>query len=64
MLGATLVADEEERSIGKEITVMTRAGRRKAIEKLRREMQQASRELAFERAAELRDMVFELEKQL
>ncbi|NMD43035.1 MAG: excinuclease ABC subunit UvrB [Firmicutes bacterium] len=36
--------------------------RRKLIRELRKKMQQASRELAFERAAELRDLIFELER--
>ena len=62
LLGATMVA-EEERYFGDDIRKMPAATRRKAIEKLRKEMLQASRELAFEHAAELRDMIFELEKQ-
>ncbi len=36
--------------------------RRELIRELRKKMQQASRELAFERAAELRDLIFELER--
>jgi len=36
--------------------------RQKMIKELRKEMKVASRDLAFERAAELRDMIFELEK--
>ena len=63
LLGATMVAEEEERYFGDDIRKMPAARRRKAIEKLRKEMLQASREMAFEHAAELRDIIFELEKQ-
>jgi excinuclease ABC subunit B len=63
LLGATKVAEEEERYFEDEFWKMPAAKRRKTIEKMRKEMAQASRELAFERAAELRDMIFELEKQ-
>ena len=63
LLGATVVAEEEGRYFEDDFRKMPAARRRKTIEKLRKEMHQASRELAFERAAELRDMIFELEKQ-
>lgn len=63
LLGATKVAEEEERYFEEDFWKMPAAKRRKTIEKMRKEMAQASRELAFERAAELRDMIFELEKQ-
>ena len=36
--------------------------RRQMIKELRREMQEAARELAFEKAAELRDLIYELER--
>jgi excinuclease ABC subunit B len=62
LLGVTTVA-EEERSYGADLQKIPAAGRRKLIADMRKEMLQASRELAFERAAELRDMIFELEKQ-
>lgn len=63
LLGATKVAEEEERYFEEDFWKMPAAKRRKMIDKMRKEMAQASRELAFERAAELRDVIFELEKQ-
>ncbi len=63
LIEATTVAEEEGRYLDEQYRKMTAAQRRKTIEKLRKEMLQASRELAFERAAELRDLIFELEKQ-
>jgi excinuclease ABC subunit B len=63
LIGATVAAEEEGRYMPEEYRSMPAARRRKTIEKMRKEMMQASRELAFERAAELRDMIFELEKQ-
>lgn len=63
LIEATAVAEEEGRYMPEEYRNMPAARRRKTIEKMRKEMMQASRELAFERAAELRDMIFELEKQ-
>ncbi len=63
LIEATAVAEEEGRYIDEQFREMPAAKRRSAIEKLRKEMLQASRELAFERAAELRDLIFELEKQ-
>ncbi len=63
LIEATVAAEEEGRYMPEEYRNMPAARRRKTIDKLRKEMQQASRELAFERAAELRDLIFELEKQ-
>lgn len=63
LIAATVVAEEEERYLGEELKKIPARERRSAIEKLRKEMLQASKELAFERAAELRDMIFELEKE-
>ena len=63
LIGATVVAEDEERYFEDDFRKMPAARRRKMIEKLRKEMLQASRELDFEQAAELRDMIFELEKQ-
>jgi len=62
LIEATVVAEEEGRYLDEQYRKMPAAKRRKTIEKLRKEMLQASRELAFERAAELRDLIFELEK--
>jgi excinuclease ABC subunit B len=63
LIEATAVAEEEGRYLDDQYKNMPAAKRRKTIEKIRKEMLQASRELAFERAAELRDLIFELEKQ-
>jgi excinuclease ABC subunit B len=63
LIEATAVAEEEGRYLDDQYKKMPAAKRRKTIEKIRKEMLQASRELAFERAAELRDLIFELEKQ-
>jgi excinuclease ABC subunit B len=63
LIEATAVAEEEGRYLDDLYKKMPAAKRRKTIEKIRKEMLQASRELAFERAAELRDLIFELEKQ-
>ena len=63
LLGATMVAEEEERYFEEDPKTMEAGERRRLIKKLGREMAKASRELAFERAAEMRDMIFELEKQ-
>ena len=62
LIGATMVAEEEERYIEEDLKEMEAGKRLKLIKKLRREMTAASKELAFERAAELRDMIFELER--
>ncbi len=61
LLGVTMVA-EEERDYGDDLKKIPAAERRKLIKALRKEMLTASRELAFEKAAEMRDMIFELEK--
>jgi len=63
VIAATVAAEEEVRYMPDELKDMPDRKRREAIEKLRKEMQQASKELAFEKAAELRDLIFELEKQ-
>jgi excinuclease ABC subunit B len=63
LIEATAVMEEEGRYMPEEYRNMPAARRRKTIDKMRKEMIQASRELAFERAAELRDLIFELEKQ-
>ncbi len=63
LIGATIVAEEEERYLAEDLKNMESGKRRKLIKELGKEMKKASRELAFEKAAELRDMIFELEKQ-
>jgi excinuclease ABC subunit B len=62
LIEATAVAEDEARYLDEDFKKMPAAKRSKVVEKMRREMIQASKELAFERAAELRDMIFELEK--
>jgi len=63
LIGATVVAEEEERYFEEDLKQLDAKKRQKMIKELRKEMKEASRDLAFERAAELRDMIFELEKQ-
>ncbi len=62
LIGATVVAEEEERYFEEDLKQLDAKKRQKMIKELRKEMKVASRDLAFERAAELRDMIFELEK--
>ncbi|MBR6268655.1 MAG: UvrB/UvrC motif-containing protein, partial [Selenomonadaceae bacterium] len=49
---------------GKKKKKLTKKEREQVLKGLLREMQQASRALEFERAAELRDMILELEGSL
>lgn len=62
VIRATLVAEDEgeyaEASV--KVTEMSKQEKQKLIEKMEKEMKQAARELDFERAAELRDLVLEL----
>ncbi len=63
VMKATKVAEENEQYLKKEkINKMSKKEIRELISKLRKEMREASRKLDFERAAELRDMIFELEQ--
>ena len=62
LIEATAAAEEGGRYMEEDLKNMPTVERRKTISKLRKEMLQASKELAFERAAELRDIIFELEK--
>jgi len=64
LIEATVAAEGEAAYMPEEYRSLPVQKRRKTVEKLRKEMLQASRELAFERAAELRDLIFELEKQI
>ncbi len=63
VIEATAVAEEKEGYGIETIKAINPDKRRKMIKELRREMNKASKELAFEKAAELRDMIIELEKQ-
>ena len=62
LISATAAAEEEEKYLVEDPGKLSPGERREMIKDLRRQMQQASRELAFEKAAELRDLIFELER--
>ncbi len=62
LIGATMVAEEEEPYFEEDLMKMDAVKRQKMIKKLGKEMKAASRDLEFEKAAELRDMIFELER--
>ncbi len=62
LIEATAVTEETEVYDAEDLKKIDHNKRRRMIKELRREMNKASRELAFEKAAELRDMIFELEK--
>lgn len=62
VIRATMAAEEEAPydSKAKQLSEMTKKEKQELIEKMENEMKQAARELDFERAAELRDLVLEL----
>ncbi|SFM22375.1 Excinuclease ABC subunit B [Gracilibacillus orientalis] len=62
VIRATMAAEDEEsyESNAKQVSEMTKKEKQELIEKMENEMKQAARELDFERAAELRDLVLEL----
>ncbi|WP_018930979.1 excinuclease ABC subunit UvrB [Gracilibacillus lacisalsi] len=62
VIRATMAAEDEEQydSTAKQVSDMTKKEKQDLIEKMENEMKQAARELDFERAAELRDLVLEL----
>ncbi|WP_208587959.1 excinuclease ABC subunit UvrB [Gracilibacillus suaedae] len=62
VIRATMAAEDEEQydSTAKQVSEMTKKEKQDLIEKMENEMKQAARELDFERAAELRDLVLEL----
>lgn len=62
LIAATVAAEDEEKYLDGDPGTLDPGQRRKMIKELRRKMQQASKELAFEKAAELRDLIFELER--
>ena len=62
LIAATVAAEDEEKYLAEDPGTLDPGQRRELIKELRRKMQQASRELAFEKAAELRDLIFELER--
>ncbi len=61
LIAATVAAEEEGVFSGEQLPDDPRE-QQKLIRELRRKMREASRELAFEEAAELRDLIFELER--
>ncbi|NLA25773.1 MAG: excinuclease ABC subunit B, partial [Firmicutes bacterium] len=62
LIAATVAAEEEEKYLPEDPGRLDPQQRREMVRGLRRKMQQASKELAFERAAELRDLIFELDQ--
>lgn len=62
VIRATMVADEQSEYLEEhpKLTELTKKEREKVIEQMEQEMKQAARELNFEKAAELRDLVLEL----
>ncbi|TCW39129.1 excinuclease ABC subunit UvrB [Laceyella sacchari] len=61
VIEATKVAeDQAEYQVGKEMKKLSKGERLKLIEQMEKEMKQAAKELNFERAAELRDLILEL----
>ena len=63
VIQATKVAEEKEKYVPtKALGEMTGADLRSWIKKVEKDMQSAAKDLAFEKAAELRDLLFELKK--
>ncbi len=62
LIAATVAAEEGKKYLPEDPATLDPGRRREMIKVLRRKMQQASKELAFERAAEMRDLIFELER--
>ena len=62
LIAATVAAEEGEKYLPEDPGSLDPGRRREMIKALRRKMRQASKELAFERAAEMRDLIFELER--
>ncbi len=62
VIEATIAAEESAGYLPQSIDDLKPEQRRQMIRDLRREMQQAARELNFEKAAQLRDLIYELER--
>src|SRR5690606_16835232 len=62
VIRATIAAEEtsEYESKAKKLEKMSKKEREKVIERMEKEMREAAKALDFERAAELRDIIFEL----
>lgn len=63
VIEATVVTEDDVPYEAEKIKQVDAGKRNRIIKELRKEMNRASKELAFERAAEIRDMIYELEKQ-
>ena len=63
VIRATMVAEDDSDFEGKrpKLSELSKAERKKLIDKMEADMKQAARELNFEKAAELRDLVLELQ---
>ena len=64
VIEATKQADGEENYKGKKASELTTKELKALVKKLEAEMKQAAKDLQFERAAELRDIVFEYKSRL
>ena len=64
VIEATKQADGEENYKGKKASELTTKELKALVKKLETEMKQAAKDLQFERAAELRDIVFEYKSRL
>lgn len=62
VIEATKTFEEEEKNISKETKKLTKSEKSKLIKKYKEEMLDAAKNLQFERAAELRDIISDLEK--
>jgi len=59
-----VVEDAESYQLGEDVSNMSRKEKEKLIQRIEKEMKQAARDLQFERAAELRDLMLELQAEL
>jgi excinuclease ABC subunit B len=64
VIEATHVAEEEQKYTRKKVKTYDPEIIKSTIEQLEKEMKEAAIELQFEKAAKLRDVIFELKKQL
>ena len=62
LIEATVAAEDSIPYLPADPAALDPGQRRQMIKELREEMRQAARELAFEKAAELRDLIYELER--
>jgi excinuclease ABC subunit B len=65
VIEATKVAEQTAEYVtGKQTKKMSKSERNKLIRDLEKEMKEAAKELNFERAAELRDLIIELKAEV